>query len=56
MPGAFEGQKRLLEVLELNSQVVMSGVVGPLEEQLVLLSAEPCLLPLNLELTISVAP
>lgn len=47
MPAAFAGQKRLLEVLELNPQVAMSGVVGPLGEQLVLLSAEPCLLSLN---------
>ena len=44
MPSAFEGQKRLLELLELNSLMVMSCDVGPLEEQLVLLAAEPCLL------------
>ena len=52
VPGASRNQKNALDALELEVQMVVSyhmcagnGELGPLEEQLVLLTAEPSFQP-----------
>ena len=56
VPVAQGGQKRASESLELELQTVLSLHVGPVEEQMVLLTAEPSLCPLEYILYLKKAP
>lgn len=60
MPGAQEGQKKVPDPLDLELQSVLSCHVGakvqswvPLQEQLVLLTAEPTVQPVPTVLSLS---